>query len=133
MDVQLSDALPRSWKDFLRNSDNKQQLCDLLASLTVEMMGSTMAVVSNVHNSVHQSAFTSTFPPTVKYEEADTRIFVHLTDMVTNGITKIGIRTVDKDVLVLALASFQQVICYRTTKTVIVIRNRQELYKYICT
>jgi len=108
MVVRLSGALPRSWKDFLRNSDNKQQLFDLLASLTVERMGSTMAVVSNVHNNVQQSTSASTLPPTVKHEEADTRIFVHLTDMVTNGITKIGIQTVDTDVLVLALANFNK-------------------------
>ena len=107
MVVRLSGALPRCWKDFLRNSDNKQQLFDLLASLTVEMMGSTMTVVSYVHNSVHQSASASTLPPTVTHE-AYTRIFGHLTDMVTNRITKIGIRTVDTDVLVLALASFNK-------------------------
>ena len=67
-----------------------------------------MAVVSHVHNSVHQSASASTLPPTVKHKEADTRIVIHLIDMVTNGITKIGIRTVDTDVLVLALASFNK-------------------------
>ena len=71
-------------------------------------MGSTMAVVSNVHNSVHQSASASTLPPNVKHKEADTRIFIHLIDMVTNGITKIGIRTLDTDELVLALASFNK-------------------------
>ena len=67
-----------------------------------------MAVVSNVHNSVHQSASASTLPPTVKHEEADTRICIHLIDMITNGITKIGIRTADTDVLVLALANFNK-------------------------
>ena len=65
-----------------------------------------MADVSNVHNSVHQSA--STLPHTVKHKEAHTKIFIHLIDMATNGITKIGIQTVDTDVLVLALASFNK-------------------------
>ena len=69
-------------------------------------MGSTMAVVSKVHNCVHQSVSASTLPLTVKHKEADTRIFIHLIDMVTNGITKIGIQTVDTGVLVLALGSF---------------------------
>ena len=76
--------------DFLRSSDNKQV-----------RMGSTMAVVSNVHNSVHQSASASTLPPSVKHK-------AYLIEMVTNGITKIGIRTVDTDVLVLALGSFNK-------------------------
>ena len=70
-------------------------------------MGSTMADVSNVHNSVHQSASASTLPSTVKHE-ADTRIFIHLIDMVTHGITKIAIWTVDTDVLVFAFARFNK-------------------------
>ena len=53
MFVPLSGALPRSRKDFLRNSDNKQQLFDLLASFTVERIGNTTAVVFNVYNSVN--------------------------------------------------------------------------------
>ena len=80
--------------DFLRSPDNKQV-----------RMGSTMAVVSNVHNSVHnsvhQSASASTLQPSVKHK-------AYLIEMVTNGITKIGIRTVDTDVLVLALGSFNK-------------------------
>ena len=96
-------------------------------------MGTTMAVVSKVHKSVHQSASASTFPPTVKHNEADTRIFIYLLDMVTNGITKIGIRTVDTDVLVLVLASFnklhaiglrEQWLLFRTDKNI-------EIFLYI--
>ena len=67
-----------------------------------------MAVVSNVHNIVHQSTSASTLPPTVKHKEADTRIFIHLIDMVTNEITKITIWTVDTDVVVFAFASFNR-------------------------
>ena len=78
--------------DFLINSDNKQQLG----------MVSTITVVSNVHNSVHQSASASTLSPIEKHKESDTRIFIHIIDMVTNGITKIGIRAV----LVFVLATY---------------------------
>ena len=104
--VRSTGALPRSWKDFLRNADNKQQLFDMLAVLVVEQMASTGAVVSNVKNNVHQSVSASTLPMIVNHEEADTRMFVHLKDMTMNGITKVGIRTVDTDVVVLALAHF---------------------------
>ena len=41
------------------------------------------------------------------HEEADTRIFVHAADMARKGVRKIAIRTVDTDVLVLALSAFE--------------------------
>ena len=108
MIVRLSGVLPKSWKDFLRNSENKQQLFDLLASLIIEIMGSTISVVTNVYNNVQKSDTASTLPSVVKHEEADTRMFVHRHDMVENGMTRIGIRTVDTDVVVLAIASFNK-------------------------
>ena len=41
-------------------------------------------------------------------EEADTRIILHLEDAVTEGFNKISIRTVDTDVVVLAVAAAQR-------------------------
>lgn len=38
------------------------------------------------------------------HEESDTRIFVHVLDAVLSGHKKIAIRTVDSDVVVLAVA-----------------------------
>ena len=42
------------------------------------------------------------------HEEADTRILLHLEDAVRHGNTKVSIRTVDTDVVVLAVASAQR-------------------------
>ena len=42
------------------------------------------------------------------HEEADTRIFVHVADAVKSGITKILIKTVDTDVVVLAISVVHQ-------------------------
>ena len=42
------------------------------------------------------------------YEEADTRIFLHAKNMALRGHTKIAVRTVDTDVLVLAISAFYQ-------------------------
>lgn len=42
------------------------------------------------------------------HEEADTRIILHLEDAVTDGFNKISIRTVDTDVVVLAVAAAQR-------------------------
>ena len=41
-------------------------------------------------------------------EEADTRMLLHLEDAVNQGYTKISIRTVDTDVVVLAIAAAQR-------------------------
>lgn len=38
------------------------------------------------------------------HEEADTRIFVHVADAIRRGCTKIAIRTVDTDVVAIAIA-----------------------------
>ena len=42
------------------------------------------------------------------HEEADTRVFLHAKDMARNDHTQIAIRTVDTDVLVLAISAFYQ-------------------------
>ena len=42
------------------------------------------------------------------HEEADTRIILHLEDAVTDGFNKISIRTVDTDVVVLAVTAAQR-------------------------
>ena len=42
------------------------------------------------------------------HEEADTRILLHLDDAVKEGYTKVSIRTVDTDVLVLAVTAAQR-------------------------
>jgi len=41
------------------------------------------------------------------HEEADTRILIHVEDAVKQGNTKVTIRTVDTDVVVLAVTSAQ--------------------------
>jgi len=43
------------------------------------------------------------------HEEADSRIFVHVKDMAQQGYTKVMIRTVDTDVVVIAVAKFLQI------------------------
>ena len=50
---------------------------------------------------------TSSLAPCM-YEEADTRIFLHLEDAVWHGPNRVSIRTVDTDVVVLAVASAQR-------------------------
>ena len=43
------------------------------------------------------------------HEEADTRLFLHAGDAVRKGYRKLYIRTVDNDVVVLAITMFYQI------------------------
>ena len=44
------------------------------------------------------------------HEEADYRMLLHVSDMVRNNITKIRIRTIDTDVLVIAIGLFHDIL-----------------------
>ena len=43
------------------------------------------------------------------HEEADTRIFVHVADAVRQGCLKVSVRTVDTDVVVIAVTAFNKI------------------------
>ena len=43
------------------------------------------------------------------HEEADTRLFVHVADALWKGFQKVMVHTVDTDVVVLAIAKFNQI------------------------
>lgn len=43
------------------------------------------------------------------HEEADTRIMLHVSDAVSEGHKKILIRTVDTDIIAIAVGSFQKI------------------------
>ncbi len=44
------------------------------------------------------------------YDEADTRMLVHLTDAIRKGATNIMIRTVDTDVVVITMGQFHDIV-----------------------
>ena len=54
-----------------------------------------------------ESDLTSLAP--CSHEEADTRMLLHVADAVQKGTRKVAIRTVDADVVVLAVASFDNI------------------------
>ena len=43
------------------------------------------------------------------HEEADTKIFVHVKDVCSNGHSSVGIRTGDSDVMVLAITNYPKI------------------------
>ena len=110
--VAPTTALPQNWKDFLRVDGNKSELFSFLSqhvtSLPTEEGKSIYSTHgSNVLSSMVDADMTSLVP--CSHEEADTRLFLHVVDAVQKGFRKVCVRTVDTDVVVLAIAMFNQI------------------------
>ena len=106
--VESSNAMPRNWKEFLRNDDNKAELFSFLSLKTASLETESQIIITH-HKEVlcTQPRNTTGLAPCTQ-EEADTRIFLHVADAANHGYGKVMIRTVDSDVLVLAIAAVQQ-------------------------
>ena len=87
--------LPRNWKNFLRNDDNKDELFQCLANASVTQDTDDKVILSTIHKSVVSSN------PVVNlddlqpcsHEEADTRILLHVKDAMNSGYKDAVTRT----------------------------------------
>ncbi len=105
--VNSSLKIPKNWSSFLSADENKTQLFKLLAEDIVKIDSSNCMIVTNVGENVLTSEeYDRSGIEPCNHEESDTRIFVHVRDAVFAGHTKILIRTVDSDIIVLAVAFF---------------------------
>ena len=99
--------IPSNWQEFLHAEENKRELFEFLANETRKLASSDKEVIATLG----QEALT--YPPLCDisnlspctHEETDSRMMVHVADAVTKGHTSIVIRTVDTDVVVLAVAA----------------------------
>ena len=106
--VSQNVKLPGNWKNFLRNDNNKDELFQFLANECVANDTENKVIVSTLNESVVSSSpelQTERLQPCTQ-EEADSRILLHVQDAVLSGFKTVMIRTVDTDVVVLAVASF---------------------------
>ena len=108
--VAPGNKLPRDWKEFLRDESNKKELFRLLAQCDASIHSGEKQVVSS-----HGQGVLSTLPledisrlAPCTQEEADTRMFLHVADPVKSGFLRIVVRSVDTDILVLAVALVQK-------------------------
>lgn len=86
-------------------NENKDALFKLLSNKIMEYTYNGCMVVSTYEDKVNSSGeydLSRTFP--CNHEESDTRVFVHVLDAILSGHKKITIRTVDSDVVVLAVS-----------------------------
>ena len=105
--VEPHNAITGNWQEFLRIDDNKVELFSFLATC-VTALDTGKQIISTHHAEVlcTQSRDTSGLAPCT-HEESDTRILLHLEDAVKEVYTKVSVRTVDTDVLVLAVTASQ--------------------------
>ena len=103
--VQPSSQIPRNWQQFLRSEENKQELFQCLAQCIVSLHEENQVITTkgkDILCSPARNNTTNLAPCT--HEEVDTRMILHAADAVQEGYRKIVLRTVDTDVLVLAIA-----------------------------
>ena len=108
--VATDVKIPHSWNSFLRVKENKQELFKLFANAIVKMKPDRQRLYSTDGDKVLSN------PPSLCKEriqpctqmEADGRLILHAADASSSGYKKIMIRTVDTDVVILAVAFFQQ-------------------------
>ena len=107
--VESSMCLRTGWSFFLRNEDNKRELFSFLSLKIAGLSLETSQIIATHHKEVlcTHSRTTASLAPCTQ-EEADTRILLHVSDAVTHGYGKVMIRTVNSDVLVLAISAVQQ-------------------------
>lgn len=105
--VDLNLNVPKNWANFLKVNENKTQLFALLAQDIVKMDSPNCLIASNIDDKVLTSTeYDRSRIEPCNHEETDTRLFVHVSDAVNAGHTKVIIRTVDSDIVVLAAAFF---------------------------
>ena len=105
--VEPSVKLPGDWGSFLRVDDNKTELFKYLAEQTVSVESAGKHVFSTSDNFVlsRSRGDLSAISPCT-HEEADTRLLLHALDAGKEGFKTVMLRTVDTDVVVLAITHF---------------------------
>ena len=110
--VSPNTTIPKNWKDFLRADENKTELFSFLSQQVAILSPKDGKEIyatcgRNVLCSPAQCDLSNLTP--CSHEEADTRLLLHVSDAVQKGAKKVMIRTVDTDVLVIAVAGFMKI------------------------
>lgn len=108
--VQASTLVPKNWPEFLRVDLNKKELFYFLAEqvpLVDFGVGKQVFITKGEQVLTSPSNDDTSRIAPCDHEEADTRVFVHVADAVQSGYQKIGIRTVDTDVVAIGISAIQ--------------------------
>ena len=109
--VLHKSVAPTNWRSFLPSDQNKNELFRYLSTTIIQHgdMGDVIMICAYDDTCISSSNELDLSNLTLcNHEEADTRVFLHVKDMAQQGHTKMVIRTVDTDVLVLAVSLYEQ-------------------------
>ena len=100
---------PKDWAAFLRDDKNKE-LFNLLAEeiSKVDVEGKTILVTSKENVKRTDDTNVDTLQP-CKIEEFDCRFFLHLNHADQNGHKNLLVKTVDTDIIIVAIARFKEI------------------------
>ena len=97
------------WQKFLKESDNKDQLFQFLSEQLVQnTIDARYHLLTTKADLVLSNRPTGVSALSPCHQEADTRLMLHLCHAAEQGYTKAYLRTVDTDVVVLAIHHFHQ-------------------------
>jgi len=108
--VTANTKIPKNWTEFLRVDDNKTELFHYLADVltTLNIPDKLIFVTYDDHVRCYSTTTDISSIDPCTHEEADTRLILHCQHAAQTGSKNIAIRTVDTDVVVLAVAYFQK-------------------------
>ena len=102
---------PKEWGDFLRVDENKTELFKFLSSeLIKKPCPEGKIIIATDEASVlssSQDVTLDTISPCIQ-EEADTRVILHVKDAIEKGYSRVMIKTVDTDIVVIAISFFSR-------------------------
>ena len=107
--VEGRTSLPQNWQQFLRVDANKTELFAFLAEHISRLQTDKQVVTTYGAQVLSIPPRDTSLLAPCSHEEADTRMILHLADAVYQGFQKILLRTVDTDVVILAVAAVAKI------------------------
>ena len=110
--VEGKNKLPGNWHKFLREDGNKTELFKLLSEhVTGEQFAGLVVMMTHGDSVCSSVPFDEEYLSPCTHEEADTRMLLHAADGVLQWLKRIIIKTVDTDVVVLAVSQASMLRC----------------------
>ena len=98
----------QNWASFLKDSSNKAELIHLIAEKITRNRTHHKLVLARLLVVIFSSTIDIDHFSPCNHEEADTRMFLHLKDFSATGHGKVSLKTVDAEVVVIALSLFHK-------------------------
>ena len=106
--VMPKTKTPRNWHSFLRVNENKTELFTLLGKELTKLDDQKLVISTAEQNVLSNKPEDCTDLMPCTHEEADMRLYIHAADMSKKGFKKVMIRSVDSDIVVLAVSIYQE-------------------------